>query len=104
MQGFEFLEDQRARGGGRQRREPRLAATARGSDSPNFRGRPPARLLMLVGREAEVSEVRNSIRRGRFVTVLGPVGIGTATVAVAARRDADSRLIAALAHALKARR
>jgi hypothetical protein len=69
-----------------------------------FRVRPPARLLILVGREAAVSEVRNSIRRGRFVTVLGPVGIGTATVAVAAGRDADSRLIAALVHALKARR
>jgi hypothetical protein len=28
MQGFEALEDQRARSGGRQRREPRVAATA----------------------------------------------------------------------------
>ena len=80
----------------------RLERKHGGSDSPNFRGRPPARLLMLVDREAAVSEVRNSIRWGRLVTLLGPVGIGTATVA--AGHDTDSRLLAALAHALKEQR
>jgi DNA-binding winged helix-turn-helix (wHTH) protein len=75
-----------------------------GSNSPNFRGRLAARPLMLIGREAAVSEVRNWIRQGRFVTLLGPGGIGKTTVAVAAGHDADVRLIAALVHALKARR
>jgi predicted ATPase len=59
---------------------------------------------MLMGREAAVSEVRNWIRQGRFVPLLGPGDIGKTTVAVAAGHDADVRLIAALVHALKARR
>jgi DNA-binding winged helix-turn-helix (wHTH) protein len=75
-----------------------------GSNSPNFRGRLAAQPLMLIGREAAVSEVHNWIRQERFVTLLGPEGIGKTTVAVAAGHDADVRLIAALVHALKARR
>src|SRR5882757_1745509 len=75
-----------------------------GSNSPNFRGRLPTPPLMLIGREATVSEVRNWIRQGRFVTLLGPGGINKTMVAVAAGHDADVRLIAALVHALKARR
>jgi len=43
-----------------------------------------------------MSEVRNWIRQGRFVTLLGPGGINQTTVAVAAGHDADVRLIAAL--------
>jgi DNA-binding winged helix-turn-helix (wHTH) protein len=74
-----------------------------GSNSPNFGGRLPARPLMLIGREAVVSDVRNWIRQGRFVTLVGPSGIGRTTVAVAAGHDADARLIAALVQALKAR-
>jgi DNA-binding winged helix-turn-helix (wHTH) protein len=75
-----------------------------GSHSPNFPGSLTARPLMLIGREAAVSEVRNWIRQGRFVTLVGPGGIGRTTVAVTAGHDADVRLIAALVQALKARR
>jgi len=75
-----------------------------GSNRPNFRGRLPMPPLMLIGREATVSEVRNWIRQGRFVTLLSPGGIGETTVPVAAGHDADVRLIAALVHALNARR
>jgi DNA-binding winged helix-turn-helix (wHTH) protein len=75
-----------------------------GSNSPNFQGRLAAQPLMLIGREAAVSEVRNWIRQGQFVTLLGPGGIDKTTVAVAAGHGADVRLIAALVHALKARR
>jgi DNA-binding winged helix-turn-helix (wHTH) protein len=74
-----------------------------GSNSRNFRGRLAARPLMMIGREAAVSEVRNWIRQGRLVTLVGPGGIGRTTVAVAADHDADVRLIAALIQALKAR-
>jgi hypothetical protein len=74
-----------------------------GSNSSNFRGRLPPQPLMLIGREATVSEVHNWIRQGRFVTLLGPGGVGNTTVAVAAGHDADVRLIAALVQALKAR-
>ena len=59
---------------------------------------------MLIGREATVSEVRDWIRQGRFVMLLGPGGIGETMVAAADGHGADVRLIAALVHALKARR
>jgi DNA-binding winged helix-turn-helix (wHTH) protein len=74
------------------------------SNSPGFRGELAALPLVLICREATVLEVRNWIREGRFVTLLVPGDIGKTTVAVAAGRDADERLIAALVHALKARR
>ena len=75
-----------------------------GSNSPNLRGRLAAQPPMLIGREVMESEVRNWIRQGRFVTLLRPGGIGETTVAVADGHDADVRLIAALVHALQARR
>jgi len=75
-----------------------------GSNSPNFRGGLSTPPLMLIGREATVSEVRDWIRQGRFLTLLGPGGIDKTTVAVAPGHDADVRLISALVHALKARR
>ena len=73
-------------------------------NNPDFRARPPAPPLMLIGREATASEVRNWIRQGRFVTLLGPGGVNETTVAVAVGHDADVRLIAALVQALKTRR
>jgi DNA-binding winged helix-turn-helix (wHTH) protein len=75
-----------------------------GSNSPDFRGRLAAQPLMLIGREAAVSEVRNWIRQGGFVTLLGPGGIGKTTVAVVGGHDADVRPLAALVHALKVQR
>src|SRR5260370_960789 len=45
-----------------------------GSNSPSFRGRLAARPLMLIGRQAVMPEVRNLIRQGRFVTLVGPSG------------------------------
>jgi DNA-binding winged helix-turn-helix (wHTH) protein len=75
-----------------------------GSNNPDFEARPPAPPLMLIGREATASEVRNWIRQGRFVTLLGPGGVNETTVAVAVGHDADVRLIAALVQALKTRR
>jgi DNA-binding winged helix-turn-helix (wHTH) protein len=74
-----------------------------GSNSPNFRGRLAARPLTLVGGDAAASEVLDWIRQGRFVSLVGPGGIGRTMVAVVAGHDADVRLIAALVHALKAR-
>jgi DNA-binding winged helix-turn-helix (wHTH) protein len=72
-----------------------------GSNNPNFLGRLPTSPLMLIGREATASEVRNWIRQSRFVTLLGPDGVNKTTVAVAAGHDADVRLIAASVQALK---
>jgi len=44
----------------------------------------PARLLNMIGRESVLGDVKDRIRNDRFVTLLGPGGIGKTTVAVAA--------------------
>jgi DNA-binding winged helix-turn-helix (wHTH) protein len=75
-----------------------------GGHSPNFQGRLTSHPPMLIGREVTESEVRNCIRDGRFVTLLRPGGIGGTTVVVVDGHDADVRLMAALVHALQARR
>jgi predicted ATPase/DNA-binding winged helix-turn-helix (wHTH) protein len=53
----------------------------------NAKGRPqgslPVRPIMMIGRDSMLSEVRNNLREERFVTLLGPGGIGKTTIAVA---------------------
>jgi predicted ATPase/DNA-binding winged helix-turn-helix (wHTH) protein len=58
----------------------------RKTDSPNRRheGVLPARLRRMVGRDLILGDVQRSLRRERFVTLLGPGGIGKTTIAVAA--------------------
>jgi DNA-binding winged helix-turn-helix (wHTH) protein len=73
------------------------------SNSSDLPARLPMLPLLLIGREATESELRNWIRQRRFVTLLGPDGIDNTTVAVAIGHDADLRLIAALVQALQAR-
>jgi predicted ATPase/DNA-binding winged helix-turn-helix (wHTH) protein len=43
----------------------------------------PAQLLKMIGRDPVLDDVRDRIRNDRFVTLLGPGGIGKTTVAVA---------------------
>jgi predicted ATPase/DNA-binding winged helix-turn-helix (wHTH) protein len=63
-----------------------------GAESRNakFRhqGRLPVRPIMMIGRETVVSEVRDELRNERFVTLLGPGGIGKTTIALAVGRAA----------------
>jgi len=63
-----------------------------GTESRNtkFRhqGRLPVRPLMMIGRESVVSEVSDKLRDERFVTLLGPGGIGKTTIALAVGRAA----------------
>jgi predicted ATPase/DNA-binding winged helix-turn-helix (wHTH) protein len=47
------------------------------------RGRLPSRPRRMIGRDPVLIEVRNSLRAERFVTLLGPGGIGKTTIAVA---------------------
>jgi len=49
-----------------------------------YHGRLPARPRRMVGREQMLTEVMDSLRAERFVTLLGPGGIGKTTIAVAA--------------------
>jgi predicted ATPase/DNA-binding winged helix-turn-helix (wHTH) protein len=51
-------------------------------------GRLPVRPIMMIGREAVVSEVNDKLRNERFVTLLGPGGIGKTTIALAVARAA----------------
>jgi predicted ATPase/DNA-binding winged helix-turn-helix (wHTH) protein len=51
-------------------------------------GRLPVRPTMMIGRETVVSEVSDKLRNERFVTLLGPGGIGKTTIALAVARAA----------------
>jgi predicted ATPase/DNA-binding winged helix-turn-helix (wHTH) protein len=46
-------------------------------------GRLPVRPIMMIGRETAVGEVSDKLRDERFVTLLGPGGIGKTTIATA---------------------
>src|SRR3977135_4457575 len=48
----------------------------------------PVRPIMMIGRETVVSEVSDKLRDERFVTLLGPGGIGKTTIALAVGRAA----------------
>src|SRR6266852_4730867 len=65
-------------------------AGSRESRNDKFRhhGRLPARPLMMIDRESVISEVKDKLRDGRFVTLLGPGGIGKTTIACAVGRAA----------------
>jgi predicted ATPase len=51
-------------------------------------GRLPLRPIMTIGREMAVNEVSDRLRNERFVTLLGPGGIGKTTIALAVGRAA----------------
>ena len=63
-----------------------------GADSRNAefppQGRLPLRPIMTIGREAMVRKVGGKLRHERFVTLLGPGGIGKTTIALAVGRAA----------------
>ncbi len=67
-----------------------VVSRAGGMESGNakFRqqGRLPLRPIMMIGREMVVSEVSDKLREERFVTLLGPGGIGKTTIAMAVGR------------------
>jgi predicted ATPase/DNA-binding winged helix-turn-helix (wHTH) protein len=54
-------------------------------------GKFPARPLLMIGRETVVGEVGDKLRNERFVTLLGPGGIGKTTIALAVGRAAAEK-------------
>jgi predicted ATPase/DNA-binding winged helix-turn-helix (wHTH) protein len=62
---------------------PFAGSTESRKDKSPRQGRLPLRPLMMIGRDSVLSEVRDNLREERFVTLLGPGGIGKTTIAVA---------------------
>jgi predicted ATPase/DNA-binding winged helix-turn-helix (wHTH) protein len=63
----------------------RLAgSTENRNDKPRQQGRLAARPPVMIDRESVLSEVQDNLRTKRFVTLLGPGGIGKTTIALAA--------------------
>jgi predicted ATPase/DNA-binding winged helix-turn-helix (wHTH) protein len=58
------------------------------SKNAKFQGRRPVRRLMMIGRDTAVREIGDKVRDERFVTLLGPGGIGKTTIALAVGRAA----------------
>src|SRR4029077_7932214 len=67
---------------------PVAGPTESGSDRSRQQGRLPTRPLMAIGRARIVSEAGDKLRDERFVTLLGPGGIGKTTIALAVGRAA----------------
>ena len=69
-----------------------VVSVADDTESTNARFRHHARLpvrpVMMIGRETVVSEISDKLRDERFITLLGPGGIGKTTIALAVGRAA----------------
>jgi predicted ATPase/DNA-binding winged helix-turn-helix (wHTH) protein len=62
---------------------PLAGGTESRNDRSRQQGRLPARPPMMIDREPVISEVKDKLRDERFVTLLGPGGIGKTTIASA---------------------
>ena len=67
---------------------PLAGSTESRKDSFRRQGKLPVRPLMMIGREAVINEVSDKLRDERFVTLLGPGGIGKTSIALAVGRVA----------------
>src|SRR3984957_12388637 len=70
---------------------PLTGNTDSGNERSQQQGKVPARSFMMIGRETVVSEVGDKLRNERFLTLLGPGGIGKTTIALAVGRAAAER-------------
>jgi predicted ATPase/DNA-binding winged helix-turn-helix (wHTH) protein len=64
-----------------------LSSPPPGDVKPSTRGRLPARLMRMRGRSDALAAVRTKLTEQRFVTIVGPGGIGKTTVAVAVAHE-----------------
>jgi len=67
---------------------PLAGSTKTRNDKFRHQGRLSVRPLMMIGRETVIREVSDKLRDERFVTLLGPGGIGKTTIALAVGRAA----------------
>src|SRR6266404_1720113 len=67
---------------------PFAGSTESRKDKFPRQGRLPVRPLMMIGRETVIRQVSDKLRDERFVTLLGPGGIGKTTIALAVGRAA----------------
>src|SRR5712671_2075884 len=65
---------------------PLAGGTENSNAKFSHQGRLAVRPIMMIGRETVVSEVSDKLRDERFVTLLGPGGIGKTTIALAVGR------------------
>src|SRR6202171_2284224 len=63
-----------------------LAGSTESRNAKFRQGRLPVRPIMMIGRETVVGQVSDKLRDERFVTLLGPGGIGKTTIALAVGR------------------
>src|SRR6266702_324266 len=70
---------------------PLGGATESGNAGSWHQGRLPVRPTVMIGRETVVTEVSDKLRNDRFVTLLGPGGIGKTTIALAVGRAVAER-------------
>jgi predicted ATPase/DNA-binding winged helix-turn-helix (wHTH) protein len=67
---------------------PLAGSTESRNAKSRHQGRLPVRPIVMIGRETVVSQVSDKLRKERFVTLLGPGGIGKTTIALAVGRAA----------------
>lgn len=60
---------------------------ASGDFNPSSKSRLPARLMRMLGRGAALAEIQMKLAEQKFVTIVGPGGIGKTTVAVAVAHE-----------------
>ncbi|MCO8129434.1 winged helix-turn-helix domain-containing protein [Acidimicrobiia bacterium EGI L10123] len=68
---------------------PTLAVGAREAAPPEPMSGPPRALTALLGREAELAQLRAGVRRSRITTIVGPAGVGKTRLAMALAHELD---------------
>jgi predicted ATPase/DNA-binding winged helix-turn-helix (wHTH) protein len=64
-----------------------LSSLDSGDINPSSRSRLPARLMRMLGRKEALAAIRTKLAEQRFVTIVGPGGIGKTTLAVAVAHE-----------------
>ncbi|HVR56426.1 MAG TPA: winged helix-turn-helix domain-containing protein [Pseudolabrys sp.] len=67
-----------------------LSSPTAGDLKPSPRSRLPARLMRMLGRRDALAAIQMKLTEQRFVTIVGPGGIGKTTVAVAAAHEMNA--------------